>query len=86
MTKTKKHLTIVALTVFSISCSPDCKDDVTSYNQGHSAGKLAKHTNDNPSCSTWASEMAKQGFNVDANSCYCAGFSDGKSGNENKYK
>jgi PBP1b-binding outer membrane lipoprotein LpoB len=86
MNKSKKYLTIVALTLLSVSCSPDCKDDVSSYNSGYSAGHLVKSSGESHSCSSWANGMIDQGFNVDANDCYCAGFSDGKSGSENKYK
>jgi hypothetical protein len=79
-------LTLGLVFICISSCTPDCKDDVSSYNSGYSAGKLVKTTGSGESCSSWASAMVKQGLNVDANDCYCAGFNDGKAGNENKYK
>jgi hypothetical protein len=79
--------TIVTLMIAISSCSsPDCKDDVSSYNEGYSSGHLVKVSGESHSCSSWAEGMANQGLNVDSNDCYCAGFNDGKSGNENKYK
>ncbi|MCB9188040.1 MAG: hypothetical protein H6599_02040 [Flavobacteriales bacterium] len=85
MNKLTKTITIGAILCLSISCTPDCKDDVSSYKSGYSAGRLVKVSGESYSCSSWADGMAEQGLNVDANDCYCAGFNDGKSGNENKY-
>lgn len=75
----------ISIALFS-SCSPNCKDDVSSYNEGYSSGQLVRTAGSGASCKAWASEMADQGLNVDANDCYCAGFNDGKAGNENKYE
>lgn len=81
------NLILIGISILAAtSCTPDCKDDVSSYNSGYSGGKLMKVTGASGSCSDYANGMIDQGFNVDANDCYCAGFNDGKSGNENKYK
>lgn len=76
---------IIAFALITTSCSPDCTDDKSSYNSGYTHGKISSHGG-SQSCSSYVDAMSNEGINLSGNSCFCAGFSDGKSGNENKYK
>lgn len=80
----KIKYTFIALFALSLisACSVDCSNSVGQYEDGYYSGKLLRTVGTSASCSKWAQEMGMSS----PTDCFCDGFSDGKSGKENKYE
>jgi hypothetical protein len=81
----KKYLFELMILSSFVACTPDCSEDKSSYDDGYTHGKIATY-DDSQSCSSYVEAMSNEGINLSGNSCFCEGFNDAKSGNENKYK
>lgn len=81
----KRILILATIALSAVSCTPDCTGDKSSYNSGYTHGEISSYGG-YQSCSSYVDAMSNEGINLDDNSCFCAGFNDGKAGNENKYK
>jgi len=66
----------------------DCSSNKSEYNDGYTHGKIISYADDasSTSCQKYVDMMSQQGIQLNATKCFCAGYYDGRSKSNNKYK